>query len=239
MTDKTHSKTWTTVPSLPCVAIEETLSFWEMLGFEITYKQTRPYQYGVVARGGSELHFGRVKGMEASGNEYNGCLVVVPSIEAVYQEFTATFKEKLGRIPHTGIPRISRMKPGTTRFTLTDVSGNSMIFIDSDSGEEDQNTWEKADDKNQSPLQKAIAMAIRFRDYKEDEQAAAKTLDVALRKAENEENTTLAEALAVRMDLAVFMGNRVRADECNKLLSQLGLSQVDVDRLMQKHGTER
>lgn len=239
MTDKMYRRAWVTVPMLPCVTIEETLSFWEMLGFEITYKQTRPYQYGVVARGGSELHFGRVKGMDAGGNEYNGCLVVVPGVEAAYQEFTATFKQKLGRVPHTGIPRISRMKPGTTRFTLTDVSGNSMIFIDSDSGEKDQETWEKADNKNQSPLQKAIAMAIRFRDYKEDEQAAAKTLDVALRKAENEEKTTLAEALAVRMDLAVFMGNRARADECNKLLSQLGLPQVDVDRLMQKHGIER
>ncbi|RQP10134.1 MAG: hypothetical protein EAS52_23140 [Parapedobacter sp.] len=239
MAEKTDHKAWVTVPILPCAAIEETLSFWEMLGFEITYKQTRPYQYGVVARGGSELHFGRVKGMETTGNGYNGCLVIVPDAEEVYREFTATFKEKLGRVPHSGIPRISRMKPATTRFTLTDVSGNSLIFVDSDSGEKDQETWEKADDKSQSPLQKAIAMAIRFRDYKEDEQAAAKTLDVALRKAENEEKIILAEALVIRMDLAVFMDNRARAEACSELLSQLGLPQSDVDGLMQKHGIEQ
>lgn len=231
-------KAWVTVPTLPCVAIEDTLSFWEMLGFEITYKQTRPYQYGVVARGGSELHFGRVKGMEAGSNVYNGCLVLVPDAEAVYLEFTTAFKEKLGKIPHAGIPRISRMKPGTTRFTLTDVSGNSIIFIDSNAEEKDQKTWEKADDKNQSPLQKAVAMAIRFRDYKEDEQAAAKTLDVALRKAKNEEKTTIAEALIIRMDLAVFMGNSARADECSKLLSQLGLPEGEMGCLMQKHGID-
>src|SRR5690606_41034783 len=78
MTAKTPYRTWVTVPTLPCAAIEETLTFWETLGFEITYKQTRPYQYGVVTPGGSELHFGRVKGMEAASNLYNGCLVVVP-----------------------------------------------------------------------------------------------------------------------------------------------------------------
>src|SRR3546814_5196916 len=120
MTGKMYRKKWVTAPILPCVAIEETLAFWEMLGFEITYKQTRPYQYGVVTRGGSELHFGRVKGMDATGHLYNGCLVVVPAVEAVYREFTATFKEKLGRIPHSGIQRISRMKPGPTRLPLTD-----------------------------------------------------------------------------------------------------------------------
>lgn len=192
-----------------------------------------------MTRGGSELHFGRVKGMDATGHLYNGCLVVGPAVEAVYREFTATFKEKLGRIPHSGIPRISWMKPGTTRFTLTDVSGNSMIFVDAESEEKDQETWEKADDKNQSPLQKAVAMAIRFRDYKEDEQAAAKTLDVALRKAKDEEQLTLAEALVIRIDLAVFMKDRIRADECGKLLSQLDLPQDEVDHLMRKHGIER
>ncbi|MFC3199856.1 hypothetical protein ACFOET_19715 [Parapedobacter deserti] len=238
MADNMVQSAWVTVPTLPCVAIEETLSFWEMLGFEITYKQTRPYQYGIVTRGGSELHFGRVKGMEASSNLYNGCLVMVPDAAEVYQEFTAVFKKRLGKIPHTGIPRISRMKPGTTRFTLTDVSGNSIIFIDSSAEEKDQETWEKADDKNQSPLQRAVAMAIRFRDYKEDEQAAAKTLDVALRKAKNEENTTIAEALIIRMDLAVFMDNSARASECSKLLSQLDLPEGEVGRLMQKHGID-
>lgn len=33
--------------------------------------------------------------------------------------------------------------------------------------------------------------------------------------------------------------NRARADEYNKLLSQLDLPQVDVERLVQKHCSER
>lgn len=229
-------KDWMTIPVLPCTSILDTLSFWEMLGFEITYTQTRPYQYGVIERGGYELHFGRVKGMDTASNLYNGCLIMVSDAEKVYKEFTQRFKENLGKIPHSGIPRISRMKPGTTRFTLTDVSGNSVIFINY--GEEDQEAWEKADDKNQSPLQKAVATAIRFRDYKEDEKAAAKILDVALRKAENENRVDVAEALLIRIDLATFMNDPIRADECKAQLNQINLPKEDLNRLTQKHSVK-
>lgn len=100
--------------------------------------------------------------------------------EAVYNDFKKIMKANLGRVPHTRLPRISRMKSCSTRSTLTDVSGNAIIFVSY--GKEDQDNWEKADDKNQSPLQKSIATSVRFRDYKEDEKAAAATLDVDLKK---------------------------------------------------------
>jgi hypothetical protein len=214
-------KDWTAIPMLPCVSIEETLSFWEPLGFRITYKQTRPYQYGAIERRGCQLHFGRVKGMEAASNLYSGCLFIVPDVENLYRELAEKLRQQLGRAPYAGIPRISRMKPGATRFTLTDVSGNSIIFINQ--GEADQETYDKVNDKNQSPLQKAIANAIRFRDYKEDEKAAAAVLDAALRKAKDENAMIMAEALIMRIDLAVFMNDTVRADECKALLKQLDL----------------
>ncbi|NML39976.1 hypothetical protein HHL17_22435 [Chitinophaga sp. G-6-1-13] len=233
MTDNTRKKVWTTIPGLPCASIEETLSFWEMLGFEITYKQTRPYQYGVVERGGSAIHFGGFKGMGTA--QYHGCLVAVPDAAEVYREFTERMKAKLGRVPHTGQPRISRMKPGTTRFTLTDVSGNGIIFIGL--GDKDQETWEEADNEHQSPLRKAITQATRFRDYKEDEKAAVKILDVALKKAAHEDKVTMAEALIIRMDLASVMGDHDYAAECNLQLNKLDLPEGDMKRLKEQHGT--
>lgn len=232
-----QQKEWMTIPSLPCIEIEETLSFWEMLGFEITYKQTRPYQYGVIERGGFELHFGRVKGMDAERNFYNGCLIMVYDAEKVYNEFSQKFKETMGKIPHAGIPRISRMKPGATRFTLTDISGNSIIFINY--GDEDQEIWEKADDKNQTSLQKSIAMAIRFRDYKEDVKAASATIDTALRKAKNETQRDIAEALLIRIDLAIAMNDSFREHECKELLKQVNLTDKEKDQLAQKHNVKR
>src|SRR5690606_35857637 len=98
-----RQRDWMTIPTLSCIAIEETLSFWEMLGFKITYKMTQPYQYGVVERNGYELHFARVKGMDVTKNE-DGCLVMVSDVRKVYQEFAQKLKENLGRVPHSGIP---------------------------------------------------------------------------------------------------------------------------------------
>ena len=160
---------------------------------------------------------------------------MVSDAEEVYRGFTAQMKSTLGKVPHSGIPRISRMKPGTTRFTLTDVSGNSVIFISY--GEQDSDTWEKADDRDQSPLQRAIAMAVRFRDYKNDDVAAAKTLDAVLKRTGDESQDDIAEALILRIELARVMENVQQQEVYTKRLNALGLSQEVTDRLKLKHTT--
>ncbi|HJT74193.1 MAG TPA: hypothetical protein VJ720_09245 [Chitinophaga sp.] len=228
-------KEWLPVPVLHCVSLEDTLNFWASLGFEITYKQTRPYGYGVVERGDYGLHFHQVKGMDATKNFYGGCLMMVSDAEEVYRGFTEQMKSTLGKVPHSGIPRISRMKPGTTRFTLTDVSGNSIIFISY--GERDSDTWRKGDDRDQSSLQKAIATAVRFRDYKNDDVAAAKTLDAALKRTGDENQDDIAEALILRIELARVMENVQQQEVYTKRLNALGLSQEVTDRLKLKHTT--
>lgn len=222
-----------TIPQLPCINIEETVVFWEAMGYTTTYKMTRPYQYGVVERNGYAIHFGRVKGMDAASNLYSGCLVLVCDVAAVYKEFSQRLKKHLGRVPHSGIPRISGMKPGATRFTLTDVSGNSIIFVQY--GEQDDETYQKADDKLQTPLQRSIAIAIRFRDYKEDAKAAAKTLDAALQKSREEAPADVAEALAIRIDLAHAANESRREAECRQLLAQVDLPVPEKRRIAGKH----
>ncbi len=230
-----NSSEWITIPILPCISIEETLQFWQALGFDTTYKQTHPYQYGVVERGGHQLHFGRVKGMEAANNFYTGCLIAVPDAGDVYHEITQRLKQHFGRVPHTGIPRVSRMKPGTTRFTLTDVAGNAIIFVSR--GEQDQETWEKAENKNQTKLQRAIAIAIRFRDYKNDDGAAIKTLDAALKRVDGENAMDIAEALTIRIELAESSDHPIKVAECKSRLAQLAISEGDMALLREKHGT--
>nr|WP_199156745.1 hypothetical protein [Pedobacter sp. ASV2] len=125
------------------------------------------------------------------------------------------------------------MKPGATRFTLKDVSGNCIIFINN--GKRDQQIWEKAEDKKQTPLQQSIATAIRFRDFKEDEKAAAKTSDIALKKVNKEPVQEIAEALLIRMDLAITRNDLNRREECRILISQLRLPEEQIARLAQKH----
>lgn len=177
-----NQKDWTTVPVLPCKAIGETLLFWENMGFAITYRQDRPYQYGVVERNGHQLHFVRVKGAEAG---YTGCLMMVQDVEQVYKAFCHALKSTLGRVPNTGVPRISRMRPGQSRFTITDVSENAVIVIQI--GEKDQVEYEDADPATLTPLQKSISLALRLRDFKEDFPAALKVIDTAIAKMDDSE----------------------------------------------------
>lgn len=197
-----EQKEWTTVPVLPCKAIGETLAFWENLGFAITYRQDRPYQYGVVERNGHQLHFVRVKGAEAG---YTGCLMMVQNVEKTHADFSRALKTKLGKVPNTGIPRISRLRPGQSRFTITDVSENAVIVIQI--GEKDQVEYEDADPASLTPLQKAIALALRLRDFKEDFPAALKVLDTAIRKMDDGESEyDRARAAEIRQSVADLMG---------------------------------
>ncbi|PSL33312.1 VOC family protein [Chitinophaga ginsengisoli] len=229
------SREWLTIPILPCASVVETLDFWVMLGYTITYKQTRPYQYGVVERGGYALHFGHVKGLDKQANSFTGCLVVVQDAAAVYNELAGRFKQHTGKVPHTGVPRMSRMKPGATRFTLTDVSGNAVIFISH--GERDQEDWEAADKREQSRMMKALAVAKRFRDYKNDDVMAAKTLDVALKHRERESPKEVAEVLLMRIELANAMNDEKRVAECNAILQQLGVEEDELLLINKRYKT--
>lgn len=196
-----EQKDWTTVPVLPCKAIGETLAFWENLGFTITYRQDRPYQYGVVERNGHQLHFVRVKGAEAG---YTGCLMMVQDVEQAHADFCNALKTQWGRVPNKGIPRISRMRPGQSRFTITDVSENSVIVIQI--GEKDQVEYEDADPATLTPLQKAISLALRLRDFKEDYPAALKVLDTAIAKMDEKETEyDRARAAAIRQSVVEVM----------------------------------
>ncbi len=235
MPERTTNREWLTIPILPCVSVVETLDFWEMLGYTITYKQTRPYQYGVVERGGYALHFGYIKGMDKHTNAYTGCLVTVQDAAAVYSEFTDRFKQRTGKVPHTGIPRISRMKPGTTRFTLTDASGNSMIFVSY--GEQDQQDWEDADNRDQGRMKRALAVAKRFRDYKNDDDMAAQTLDVALKHRDGENRLEVAEVVVMRIELADVMNDKEKMAACNIILQQLEIKEDELALIRSKHTT--
>jgi hypothetical protein len=229
----TAIETWATVPILPCINIEETLAFWTSLGFVTTYKQTRPYQYGVVERGGAALHFGNVKGMTAATNYYTGCLVAVPDAAAVFKSFAACLKEQLGGVPHAGLPRISRMKPGATRFTLTDVAGNAVIFVSR--GARDQDEWEKAEHTYESKLEKAIALAVRFRDYKNDDVLAARTLDNALKNTDGAPAELVAEAWIIRAELAAAANHGALAATCREQARKQPLTERQLQALQEKH----
>ncbi|SEW35391.1 VOC family protein [Chitinophaga arvensicola] len=189
------------IPVLPCSDFDETLLFWKALDFKNTYRQEKPYPYAVMVKNDWQLHFRQEKRLDIHNN-YCINLLIVSDVAAVHQQFTQAMKAYLGKVPATGLPRITRFKTGQTRFTLTDISGNGIIVIQS--GEADQKNYEAYDNANLTPLQKAIALARRLREYKEDDKAAIKTLVTALKKAgkEERENINIAVEMLIDMDAA-------------------------------------
>jgi len=219
----------TTIPALPCVSLGETLPFYQVLGFEVTYQQKAPNVYAVVRRGGFELHFFGLKGLNPK-EAFSACLVLVPEVEALHQTFADALRQAYGKLPIAGLPRISRMRPGQSRFTVVDPAGNSIIFIKrkEQSAVDDEGKLEPG---AQSRLVRAIDMAARLRDFKGDDAAAAKVLDVALARNEPVAPVDRARALAARAELAVALADKERVRALRLELQQIPLSDDDRDRL--------
>jgi catechol 2,3-dioxygenase-like lactoylglutathione lyase family enzyme len=188
----------TTIPCLPCVSMAESLDFYRALGFEVTYQQKSPNEYAVVRQGGCEIHLFGLKGLKAEDG-YSVCCVVVPEVEPLHRSFSEALRQKYGKLPIAGFPRITRFKAGQTRFTLTDPSGNSIICVK-------RSAHGGGSREKLTGLAKALDTAAKLRDESGDDESAAKVLDVALGRYREAVALDRARALAARAELAVALG---------------------------------
>lgn len=229
----------TTIPVLPSVSLDETLAFYRALGFEVTSEQRRPYVYASTRRGAVEIHFVGIPKLDPK-QAYSTCLVMVPEVEPLYATFAAALREVHGKLPVAGIPRITRMRPGQSRFTIVDPAGNSLVFIKRGAPEEDESTEEAIVRlEGESRLAHAIRLAARLRDFKNDDPAAAKVLDVALARAEPSPPLERARALAARVELAVALGQPDRAAALRAELEALPLSPTERAQIQRELGSDK
>jgi catechol 2,3-dioxygenase-like lactoylglutathione lyase family enzyme len=215
----------TTIPCLPCIDMPTTLTFYEGLGFRVTYQQKAPYSYGIVRRDDWELHLFGLKGLKAEEN-YTTALVIVPEVEQLHATCAEMLRAVYNKLPIRGFPHITRMRPGQGRFTIVDPNGNSVIYIKRTANEKDLNT-EANDIKAQSPLTKALAIAARLRDSKNDDRAAAKHLDVVLAKHPDAPVLERARVIAARAELAVALDEKAKTKQLLKELKELPLTKAD------------
>lgn len=217
------------VPVLPCASAEETLDFFLSLGFEVTYRQTRPYLYLAFRWSGVHLHYGRApKGLDPSREESGGCLVMVDDVAAYHAALVASVRAAKGRVPVRGLPRITRYRPGASRFTVMDPSGNMIIFIQRDEPEE----LEYGGSESLRGLAKVLDGARILRDFKLDERAAWRFLKSGLRRHGAEAAPVeRAMALASLIELSVAIGERERTEEWAEELRGIGLTEQERARV--------
>ena len=223
--------TETTIPLLPCLAADSTVEFYEALGFEVSSAQTKPYLYLAFRYGGFDLHFKDAgSGLDPVQEMSGGCLVMVDSLTEYHRAFTAGLRQRYGRVLATGLPRITRLRPGQTRFCLFDPTGNCIVFIDR--AEPDV---EYGGSRSLSGLAKKLDNVRILRDFKNDDALAARALDVALRRhGDDASRVELARAIANRAELAITLGDSDLAAASRAELAAMALTaaeraEIDVD----------
>ncbi|MFI6451882.1 glyoxalase [Streptosporangium amethystogenes] len=194
----------TTVPLMPCASVEDTLAFYEALGFEVTYKQSKPYVYLALRLSGFQLHFGPApKGLDPAQEGSGACLVMVDAVAPYHAAFVAAMRRVHGKVLSSGLPRITRYRPGASRFTLMDPSGNSIIFIQRDEPAE----VEYGGSKKLTGLARALDNARILREFKNDDLQAFRALKSAVRKHGAEAPVVeRGIALCHLIDLATVLG---------------------------------
>jgi catechol 2,3-dioxygenase-like lactoylglutathione lyase family enzyme len=197
-----------TYPALPCGDIDESVAFYESIGFKRTFRQVRPNPYAVVAREDLHIHLFGIDGFDPA-DSYGTAIVVVPDPDALYQAFAAGLRKTRGKLPVTGIPRITRprKKYGTVRgFSVVDPGGN-WLRISKLGESEDTDSAEKA-----TGLAQIFYVATRLGDAHGDEALALKTLESGLtRFAASASPADLARAYLYRAELAVRTNDLVLA----------------------------
>ncbi len=214
-----------TIPCLPCRSIDDTLTFYKALGFEVTYHQGKPNVYAVVERGGIGLHFFALKLDPAES--YSTCIVLVPDVDALYQEFATGLRQHYGKLLIAGIPRITRLrdKSGGRGFNVIDPGGNWIRISQSGT----QSTNERGEDASDKSAATRLSRAITGADFlieKGDFTAAAKLLDASLAHDDPAPDSQRVQALILRANVAVNLNDPALA---NSLLEQMRAIVLETD----------
>ena len=218
----------TTVPLLPCLSLAGTVEFYTALGFIVSHEQEKPYLYLALVLDDFEVHFKEPAPHLDAGDELSGgCLVMVDQVAGFHDQFVAGLRSHYGRVLATGLPRLTRLRPGQTRFCLYDPSGNCLIFIN-----RDEPDVEYGGASTLSGLAKALENVAIFRDFKNDDVLAARALDAALRRHRADASRVdVARALADRAELATVLADRGLADTLRAELADMALTHDERARL--------
>lgn len=214
----------TAVPVLPTRDLARTLDFWGVLGYETTYEQTKPYVYGAVSAHDCEIHFAAAApGYEPQ--EMAGCLVMIDDVAARHRTFTAALRERYGKVPAKGFGRITRFRPGQTRFSAIDPDGNWITYIQVD---EPDDAAEYGGSAELSGLAKVLDHARILRDFKVDDKAAERALEAGLRRHGAEASRIeRAWTYAELAELAVALEDPVKAEARRADLAEMQLSESE------------
>jgi catechol 2,3-dioxygenase-like lactoylglutathione lyase family enzyme len=216
------------IPLLPCLSINETLTFYQALGFEVTYQQTKPNLYACVKRGGIDLHFFVLKGLDPA-QSYSSCYIGTTDVEGLYQAFAAGLKKYYGKKLVAGIPRLTPLRNmyyGERRFNVIDPAGN-WIRIGQTLEQPASDPALAFSNTSGTKLEQALEMAILLYETKGQCVPAAKVLDKAFALNEPVSNALKVQALVMRAGLAITLQDYEQAKTLLIEVRQIPLDETE------------
>ena len=191
-----------TYPCLPCRTLDDSIDFYESLGFRRTYRQIRPNPYAVVAREDLQIHLFGMDDFDPA-KSYGTAIVAVRDPDGLYEAFASGLRQRYGKLPVAGIPRIGRPKKryGTVRgFSVVDPGGNWLRISKLGDVEEDSSA-----PKSRS-LDQVIEVAARLGDSHDDEPRALETLISGIARHADATALQKARACLYRAELEARLG---------------------------------
>lgn len=204
------------IPVFSCKKADETLAFYGALGFKETYRQDEPYLYAAIQYGDVNIHF--TKGSASKLNPSH-VLIHVADVRVLHRAFADGLRALYGRVPTADFPRITRLRPGHTRFSVFDPNGNILLFINRDEPDYDYSSYEQPESK----LKKALDNAVFLRDTYTDDRSAAKMLDKVLSRTTETRTADYARVVATRAEIAVALGDTQRWIVLRRILNEVPL----------------
>ncbi len=228
MSDESVVANESIVPLLHCVDPEAMLAFWRALGFATTWEQRRPYVYLAFRWSNVDLHYGSgPDGLDPTREHTGGCMVMVDAVAPYHRHFTEAMRAAYGKVLGKGLPRITRFRPGATRFSVIDPSGNSIIFI-----RRNEPQPEYGGSKQLTGLAKVLDNARVLREFKTDDLAAYRALNSGLRRHGDTASTVhQAMALAALIELCTHLNDPDRVPEWGTRLQKLSLTPEERDQV--------
>lgn len=218
-----------TIPLLPCASIDDIRSFYEVLGFHVTYQQRKPNPYVALQREDLNLHFFEMAGFDPQ-TSYGSCLVLTPDIEGLHRAFAVGMRAAYGKVLVSGTPRMTRPRArknndGLSGFSVIDPGGN-WIRITQNSA-----VASTAASTPTGRLAKALANAVVMADSKGDIQQAVRILDSALaRPHADDDPVTQVEVLVYRAELAMALHDPRTAAEMLARADRIALTPAETEK---------
>ncbi|WP_206074588.1 hypothetical protein [Antribacter gilvus] len=229
------------VPMLPCGDVDELAAFWQQLGLSLAYRQTRPNPFIALERGAIALQYYGLPGWDPE-QSHSTCAIAVTDTEPLYELFAAGLRAQHGKVPVSGLPRMTRPRRranngGLSGFSLVDPAGNWVRVSRAPgpadgaavtSNENATAPWTRSDG---GPVARALDSAVVLADSHGDEAQASKVLDGALRRTPDAPLAERVPALAFLVELAVRLEDAATEAAARNELEGLAASDLsDSDR---------